>query len=89
MALQVTDPKSGDSFALMFSVEDPGNPEATYAGVGIQVMGPGDGYICQYTRDTGAFWAGRNSLELGACAKPRPGVVPGKRIQRMMSEVGG
>lgn len=45
-------------------------------------MGPNDGYILQYSRDTNCFWAERNSLALGACLGTRPGsgrVVP-KRI---------
>lgn len=29
-------------------------------------MGPDDGYICQFSRDTNTFWAERNTLALGA-----------------------
>ena len=34
-----------------------------------QVMGPDDGYICQFSRNTGSFWADRNDLALGAGLK--------------------
>lgn len=46
-------------------------------------MGPGDGYILQYTKDTASFWAERNRLELGACLDPWAGAAraPPKRIQ--------
>jgi hypothetical protein len=33
-------------------------------------MGPGDGYICQFSRDTNRFWAARNELALGATFMP-------------------
>jgi tocopherol cyclase len=69
---KVTDPKSGQSFALIYSIEDPGDGASGVRGVGAQVMGADDGYICQFTRDTGAFWAARNALELGACFRPQP-----------------
>ncbi len=32
----------------------------------VQVMGPDDGYICQFSQSTSGFWAERNSLALGA-----------------------
>ena len=67
---KVTDPDSGQSFALIYSVEDPGDARSGTRGVGVQVMGADDGYICQFSRDTGGFWAARNSLELGATFRP-------------------
>ncbi|KAG2447103.1 hypothetical protein HYH02_007852 [Chlamydomonas schloesseri] len=61
-------PESGQSFALIYSIEDPlGN--TPQAGVGLQVMGPDDGYICQFTPDVTGFWAERNRLALGATFK--------------------
>lgn len=104
---QVQLPETGQSFALIYSIEDPlGN--TPQAGVGLQVrratrqraagghslhrvpqrlhrarvclvkvsqsqsqvMGPDDGYICQFTPNVTGFWAERNRLALGATFKP-------------------
>lgn len=35
----------------------------------LQVMGPDDSYLIQYSDDTKAFWADSGSLALGACFK--------------------
>ena len=52
----------------------------------MQVMGPDDGYICQFDKDVKTFWASRNSLELGATFKPAAGAAA--RIpQTILSEV--
>jgi hypothetical protein len=37
VTVQVTIPENGQSFALIYSVEDPSNPSAATAGVGVQV----------------------------------------------------
>ena len=58
---------STDSLALIYSVEDPGDASSGVRGVGVQLMGPGDGYLCQFSRDTRAFWADPRRLALGAC----------------------
>lgn len=45
-----------------------------------QVMGPNDGYLCQYSNDTSIFWAEEGALELGACfrgsASPPRSIIP-------------
>jgi hypothetical protein len=48
---QVTIPENGQSFALIYSIEDPADPRSPVGGVGAQVMGPDDGYICQVGQD--------------------------------------
>jgi len=35
--LQVTIPENGQSFALIYSIEDPGDPSSPVGGVGVQV----------------------------------------------------
>ncbi|GAX74585.1 hypothetical protein CEUSTIGMA_g2033.t1 [Chlamydomonas eustigma] len=62
-------PSTSHSFALIYSIEDPegSNP---HSGVGVQVMGPADGYICQFNSNTNSFWADRNNLALGAVLTP-------------------
>lgn len=71
-------PGTQQSFALIFSIEDPGSSNmpvgsGTHTGLGIQVMGPDDGYICQYDSDTSTFWADRNELALGSGLRSGPG----------------
>lgn len=56
----------GQSFALIYSIEDPLATLPT-RGVGAQVMGPDDSYIVQYSRDVSRFWADPRALSLGAC----------------------
>ncbi|KAG2489345.1 hypothetical protein HYH03_012175 [Edaphochlamys debaryana] len=73
-------PETGQSFALIYSIEDPlGN--TTQAGVGLQVMGPDDGYICQFSPDVNTFWAARNRPALGATFKPSRTARPGTRAR--------
>lgn len=71
-------PGSANSFALIYSIEDP-RGDSAFSGVGAQVMGPGDGYILQYSKDTSAFWADRGRLALGACFE---GTAPGREDVR-------
>lgn len=71
----------------MYSAEDPaftGNVSQfeqlvygpRHPGVGAQVMGADDGYICQYSQDTTSFWGSRHELELGNTFKAKPGQKP-------------
>jgi hypothetical protein len=53
----------------------------------LQVMGPDDGYICQFSKDQSTFWAARNSLELGACIKAAPTYTGRRAPQRMVAQV--
>jgi Tocopherol cyclase len=65
--------------AIMTSVEDP-LKNTGINGVGLQVMGPRDGYICQFDRDTTKFWAARNELALGAAFTPSGRTAPAKKL---------
>ncbi|GAB5358959.1 hypothetical protein AAMO2058_000503800 [Amorphochlora amoebiformis] len=68
---RVTIPEIHQSFAFIYSVEDPGTSLPT-AGVGVQVMGPSDGYAVQYSKKTHAFWGNRMDLALGATFQTLP-----------------
>lgn len=59
----------------MFSVEDPVLRGAR-CGVGAQVMGPGDSYLVQHSRETGRFWAEPHALRLGNTFRPCRGAAP-------------
>lgn len=56
--------ESGDTFAFMYSIEDPagGSP---YSGGGAQILGPGDRYFCRTFPDVDRFWAWKHALGLG------------------------
>ena len=76
VVLKVMMPEYKDSFALIYSVEDP-TGTSNQSGIGAQVMGPQDGYMVQYDYDVTKFWASDASLQLGACFesknnRPRP-----------------
>lgn len=53
------------SFALIVSIEDPGNNRSKLKLACIQVVGPDDGYLVQAQRDDSAFWAWKHQQGLG------------------------
>jgi tocopherol cyclase len=55
---------AADSFAWMYSVEEPVLRGAR-CGVGAQVMGPGDSYLVQHGRSVSSFWGEPHALALG------------------------
>ncbi|KAJ7958570.1 Tocopherol cyclase [Quillaja saponaria] len=69
-------PERRESFCFMYSVENPAFPKKLtalevaqygprFTGVGAQILGPGDKYICQYSEESQNFWANRHELMLG------------------------
>lgn len=61
---RVTLPQLGETFAFMYSIEDPigGNP---HSGGAAQILGPGDRYLCRTFPDVNKFWATKDTLGLG------------------------
>jgi tocopherol cyclase len=61
---RVTLPTKGDSFAFMYSIEDPigGKP---HSGGGAQILGPNDEYLCRTLPSVQQFWAWPQFLGLG------------------------
>ncbi|KAK9835048.1 hypothetical protein WJX81_007145 [Elliptochloris bilobata] len=82
---KVTLPGEGQSFALIYSIEDPAGNTAQ-SGVGAQVMGPDDSYLLQYGKDVRSFWADPHALALGACFRPRGAGRPAAPLGRMVPE---
>ena len=69
-------PPGGDSFALIYSVEDAAggaDGSGRLAGVGAQLMGPGDSYFLRHGRATDAFWGAKHRLALGHTFEAAPG----------------
>jgi tocopherol cyclase len=61
---RVTLPEPGQTFAFMYSIEDPvGNQP--YSGGAAQILGPNDEYLCRTFPDVKTFWAWREALGLG------------------------
>uniref|UniRef100_A0A832H7M2 Tocopherol cyclase n=1 Tax=Oscillatoriales cyanobacterium SpSt-402 TaxID=2282168 RepID=A0A832H7M2_9CYAN len=61
---RVTLPDCQQSFAFMYSIEDP-TGSSVYSGGAAQILGPDDDYLCRTFPDTKQFWAWRNGLGLG------------------------
>ncbi|BAY71216.1 tocopherol cyclase family protein [Anabaena sp. FACHB-709] len=61
---RVTLPDCGQTFAFMYSIEDPIGGKA-YSGGAAQVLGADDEYICRTFPDVNKFWASPDVLALG------------------------
>ncbi|GLT52865.1 hypothetical protein SLA2020_261780 [Shorea laevis] len=73
---KVSIPERKQSFCFMYSVENPAFPKkltalelaqhgSRYTGVGAQILGADDKYICQYSEESQYFWGSRHELILG------------------------
>jgi tocopherol cyclase len=72
---RVTLPDVGQSFAFMYSIDDPigGKP---HSGGAAQVLGAGDRYLCRTFPDVKKFWAAKDSLQLGHWGKTHLKISP-------------
>jgi tocopherol cyclase len=73
---KVSIPELRQSFCYMYSVENPAFPKklsalevaqhgSRFTGVGAQILGADDKYICQYSEESQNFWGSRHELILG------------------------
>ncbi|XP_010668187.2 tocopherol cyclase, chloroplastic [Beta vulgaris subsp. vulgaris] len=100
---KVSIPERRQSFCFMYSVENPAfrkklTPieEAKYGrrftGVGAQILGADDKYICQYSEESPNFWGSRHELMLGSTFKssgssqPPNKEVPPEEFNERVSE---
>ncbi|KAJ9168310.1 hypothetical protein P3X46_019853 [Hevea brasiliensis] len=100
---KVSIPERKESFCFMYSVENPAfrkklsplevaqhGPRST--GVGAQILGASDKYICQYSEESQNFWGSRHELMLGNTFVAEKGMqppskeVPPQEFNRMVSE---
>lgn len=65
---RVTLPDCGQTFAFMYSIEDPIGSQP-YSGGAAQVLGPNDEYICRTFPDVKKFWGSQDVLALGHWGK--------------------
>lgn len=61
---RVTLPQEKQSFAFIYSIEDPLGGQAISGGV-VQILGPDEQYLCRTFPDVTQFWASPSRLELG------------------------
>ncbi len=61
---RVTIPEVRQTFAFMYSIEDPSGGYAQSGG-SAQILGPEDGYVCRSFPDVDLFWAWQEGLGLG------------------------
>ena len=61
---RVTLPHEGQTFAFMYSIEDPLGGQF-YSGGGAQILGPNDEYLCRTFADVSRFWGWKQALGLG------------------------
>lgn len=75
--LRLTLPELGESFAFMYSIEDPqgGTP---YSGGTAQILGPRHEYLCRTFPDVNLFWGDRQTLAL--CHLRRSPISPSEQI---------
>ncbi|XP_073129409.1 tocopherol cyclase, chloroplastic-like [Henckelia pumila] len=87
---KVSIPESRQSFCFMYSVENPAFTkklsrleEAQYGprftGVGAQILGADDKYICQFTGESHNFWGSRDELSLGNTFLSSKNMLPPKK----------
>ncbi|MEB3829066.1 tocopherol cyclase family protein [Phormidium sp. CCY1219] len=65
---RVTLPRDRQTFAFMYSIEDPAG-NSPYSGGGAQILGPDDEYLCRTFPDVRGFWASATALALGHWGK--------------------
>lgn len=72
---RVTLPQKGQTFAFMYSIDDPigGQP---HSGGAAQILGPDDQYLWRTFPDVAKFWAAKNYLALGHWGKSELNISP-------------
>ncbi|CDP16181.1 unnamed protein product [Coffea canephora] len=84
---KVSIPECRQSFCFMYSVENPAFSKKLstlevlqygprFTGVGAQILGADDKYICQYTEDSPNFWGSRHELMLGNTFSAKKNMQP-------------
>ncbi|KAM3103824.1 tocopherol cyclase family protein [Phormidesmis sp. 146-20] len=85
---RVTLPDCGQTFAFMYSIEDPtGN--LSYSGGAAQILGADDEYLCRTFPDVTRFWAWKDALGLGHWGKTdlsQPEYLERERFDRRVQE---
>jgi len=84
---RVTLPEYGQTFAFMYSIEDPVG--GTYSGGAAQILGPEDSTLCRTFPDVKKFWAWRDRLGLGHWRQTdlqQPGYLDPEQFEQHVQE---
>jgi tocopherol cyclase len=73
---RVTLPEAKQTFAFMYSIEDPGGGQPCSGGTA-QILGPNDTYFCRTFANASRFWAWSEGLGLGHWRQHPGGLAPG------------
>lgn len=87
---KVSIPEVRQSFCFMYSVESPAFTKKLsrleesqygprFTGVGAQILGADDKYICQFTEESHNFWGSRDELSLGNTFLGSKNMLPPKK----------
>jgi tocopherol cyclase len=71
---RVTLPDCGQTFAFMYSIDDPIGGKACSGGAA-QILGPDDQYLCRTFPKVNQFWASTTSLALGHWGKTNLSII--------------
>ncbi|ELR99352.1 tocopherol cyclase family protein [Gloeocapsa sp. PCC 73106] len=73
---RVTLPEIEETFAFMYSIEDP-TGDKPYSGGAAQILGPLDEYLCRSFPNVKGFWAKQTKLALGHWGNTKLNISPG------------
>ncbi len=85
---RLTLPDSGDTFAFMYSIDDPAGG-GEHSGGAAQILGPNEAYYCRTFPDVAGFWAWPHRLGLGHWrwrSLPRESHTPSNRPRYLAPE---
>jgi len=88
---RVTLPSDRQSFAFMYSIDDPSGNQP-HSGGCAQILGADDGYFCRTLPDVKGFWASSQQLALGHWGKiatddaPNPGYLEPSEFHKTIKE---
>ncbi|ESR63904.1 hypothetical protein CICLE_v10008169mg [Citrus x clementina] len=100
---RVSIPERKQSFCIIYSVENPAFKKKLsslevaqhgprFTGVGVQILGADDKYMCHYSEESSNFWGSRHELMLGNTfradkgSQPPTKEVPPQEFNRRVSE---
>lgn len=86
---RVTLPEPRQTFAFMYSIEDPSGGQP-HSGGAAQILGPDDQYLCRTFPDVNKFWASTDTLALGHWGdtdlKSAPGYLDSQLFDRFIRQ---
>ena len=82
---RVTLPAERQTFAFMYSIEDP-QGQRPHSGGAAQILGPDDRYLCRSFPDVRSFWAWSEALGLGHARPATSGLLTAEMFEQQVQE---